>query len=115
MRGNPREFRPWLGRIVDPVPKRDKPMRHRFGRFVTSMLTMLLISRTPLGGRAKPGSRMTEHSKSDENGDEVLQLYQQALGLLESLDRLGFHQAAAHLAMALDAMRLRQASLPRHD
>lgn len=115
MRGNPGEFRPWSGRIVDPVPKRDTPLRHPIGPIATFHPDNDIDIGHGLGeSRGARRAELRKQSTSDENGDEVLQLYEQALDLLGSLDRLGFHQAAAHLAMALDAMRLRQPSLPEH-
>jgi hypothetical protein len=58
---------------------------------------------------------MAEKSELQEGGDELFQLYQQALSLLAAFDRLGLHQAGAHLAMAIEAMRLRHPFLPRYE
>ncbi len=58
---------------------------------------------------------MTQKSELQEGTDELFQLYQQALSLLAALDRLDLHQAGAHLAMAIEAMRLRHPFLPRYE
>ncbi len=58
---------------------------------------------------------MTQKSELQEGSDELFQLYQQALSLLAALDRLDLHHAGAHLAMAIEAMRLRHPFLPRYE
>jgi hypothetical protein len=48
--------------------------------------------------------------KPPEHGEAVLQAYLRGSALLQDLDDLGLHQAAAHLSLALDIMD-RNASL----
>lgn len=50
-----------------------------------------------------------------QDWDELGELYQQAVAVLEGLDRLGLYQAGAHLSMAIEAMRQRHPHLPSCD
>lgn len=54
---------------------------------------------------------MPERHQLEQDWDELRALYLQALDLLEGLDRLGLHQAGAHLSMAIELMRQRHPSL----
>ena len=51
----------------------------------------------------------------EESWRDLEQLYSQGLEVLAGLDRLGLSLASAHLAMALEAMRLRHPKLPPVD
>ena len=42
--------------------------------------------------------------KPPEHGEAVLQAYLRGSALLQDLDDLGLHQAAAHLSLALDVL-----------
>lgn len=58
---------------------------------------------------------MPEPPDLQQGWDELDALYRQALAILEGLDRLGLYQAAAHLSMAIEAMRQRHPHLPSFD
>ncbi len=55
---------------------------------------------------------MTDRSELQGSGEDIAALYDQALQLLGALDRLGLHQAGAHLTMAIEAIRQRYPDLP---
>lgn len=48
---------------------------------------------------------MIDQSGFGEHWDRLADLHRSADALLEGLDELGLHQAAAYLSMAIDAMR----------
>jgi hypothetical protein len=58
---------------------------------------------------------MPERAELQQDWDELGALYLQAMDLLDGLDRLELHQAAAHLSMAVELMRQRHPYLSALD
>lgn len=58
---------------------------------------------------------MMDQPELQQGWDELSELYRKACELLERLDRLGLHQAGAHLSLAMEAMRQRHPHLPSYE
>ncbi len=52
-----------------------------------------------------------EKTRLEEKWAELERLHEEALALLEGLDRLGLYQASAYVSMAIDVMRRRHPNL----